>query len=425
MRVRLNAHPRALLPTESVFPSNRHAWDARVGPEWRYSAASVTNAGQSADGVDARRVSADASDGYFIASCPLDASTATHIDVDIDVLDADPVSTISALTVELGDTSGLTARLTFVLTTLVRYPSVSGRRTIRVPLSSASTTGTPDLAALTHVRVVLTAQASQTSDVLVYGVRLVERTRGTIHICFDDALVSQYANAFPIMQAYGLTGTVGVITDYVGGAVTSLPYAATCMTWAQLHEMEDAGFAIASHTHTHPVLAGKTTEFLQDQLGSAHDALVAQGFHLGAKGLICPFGSWDNTVASVARDYHLWVRSEGSGIQVFPTRHPSYGGHRSPLITDTVASLTDDVDTVIAGGGLMVFAFHEVLASGSGDYDYETTTADFEAFCAYVRGKVDDGVLDCLNWYELMGFRNRSAPLVCSTPGGPALALLP
>lgn len=60
---------------------------------------------------------------------------------------------------------------------------------------------------------------------------------------FDDAYESVYTIAFPLMQARGLVGVLGVISSYIG----QVGY----MNAAQIQELANAGWEIANHSHQH------------------------------------------------------------------------------------------------------------------------------------------------------------------------------
>jgi peptidoglycan/xylan/chitin deacetylase (PgdA/CDA1 family) len=62
-------------------------------------------------------------------------------------------------------------------------------------------------------------------------------------LTFDDGYDDNYLNAFPILQAWGLTGTFFIITDLVG----SREY----MSWEDLRVMASHGMDIEAHGRTH------------------------------------------------------------------------------------------------------------------------------------------------------------------------------
>jgi peptidoglycan/xylan/chitin deacetylase (PgdA/CDA1 family) len=64
-------------------------------------------------------------------------------------------------------------------------------------------------------------------------------------ITFDDAYLSIYERAFPMLTARGWPFTIFVATDLVGANP------AYYLNWQQLAEMADQGATIANHSHTH------------------------------------------------------------------------------------------------------------------------------------------------------------------------------
>ena len=68
---------------------------------------------------------------------------------------------------------------------------------------------------------------------------------GMVSLVFDDGLSSVYQYAFPVLTRYGLTATVGIIANRVDSGDPDF------MDEKQLHELEGAGWEIASHSLTH------------------------------------------------------------------------------------------------------------------------------------------------------------------------------
>jgi len=85
---------------------------------------------------------------------------------------------------------------------------------------------------------------------------------GSVGLTFDDGYEDNYRVALPILQTYGFTATVFLVTDYVG---TDRPLehdrlagrsaeTSRLVSWSQVREMADLGFRFGSHTCTHPDL---------------------------------------------------------------------------------------------------------------------------------------------------------------------------
>jgi peptidoglycan/xylan/chitin deacetylase (PgdA/CDA1 family) len=73
-------------------------------------------------------------------------------------------------------------------------------------------------------------------------------------IAFDDSLVGVHHHAMPILLELGLPATVFTVSAALGGKPPWWGGAARVMTRDELLEMGTAGFAIGSHTRTHPSL---------------------------------------------------------------------------------------------------------------------------------------------------------------------------
>lgn len=121
----------------------------------------------------------------------------------------------------------------------------------------------------------------------------------SVVLTFDDGYVDNYDNAFPVLQRYGFTGTIFVITDFVDMQRTG--YA----NWEQLAEMHAAGIDIGSHSRDHSNLAGRDVDFLVWQaLGSREMIESRLGF---TPRLFCyPAGQYDDLTLQVIRSADFW-----------------------------------------------------------------------------------------------------------------------
>jgi peptidoglycan/xylan/chitin deacetylase (PgdA/CDA1 family) len=87
-----------------------------------------------------------------------------------------------------------------------------------------------------------------------------------ILITFDDGYEDNYRVAYPILQKYNFTATIFVITDFVG-------HNGRFLTWKQIKEMHNNGFAIQSHTLNHQSLANASDADILAQLIKSREAL--------------------------------------------------------------------------------------------------------------------------------------------------------
>jgi len=79
-------------------------------------------------------------------------------------------------------------------------------------------------------------------------------------LTFDDGYADAFTHAFPLLQAFGLTGTFFVVTEWLDNGQSGY------LTWDQAREMAAAGMSIQSHTRSHPDLTDACD----------HDCLVYQ-----------------------------------------------------------------------------------------------------------------------------------------------------
>ena len=82
-----------------------------------------------------------------------------------------------------------------------------------------------------------------------------------VAITFDDGLESNLRVALPVFADLAMTATVFVVTEWVGTS--------RYCSWAQLRELQRAGWSIQSHTASHPFLSGLGEAALRHELADA------------------------------------------------------------------------------------------------------------------------------------------------------------
>ena len=112
-------------------------------------------------------------------------------------------------------------------------------------------------------------------------------------ITFDDGWANNYANVFPILNKMSMTGTIFVITGFVGKD--------KYMAWNQLREMSKEGISIQSHTVSHRPLPLLNVSEIMQELYQSKKSIEA---HLGlaVDFLSVPHGMISQEVIDVARN---------------------------------------------------------------------------------------------------------------------------
>ena len=124
---------------------------------------------------------------------------------------------------------------------------------------------------------------------------------GILTLSFDDAYRSQYLNALPVMQKYGLVGTLYISTGNVGGTTEDPRWES--MSWAEIGKWREAGWEIGAHTHRHQSLVSLTDVELQAELGYAA-ALIYKNTGVYPVSFASPFGEYDEQMLEFVQ--HLY-----------------------------------------------------------------------------------------------------------------------
>ena len=126
-----------------------------------------------------------------------------------------------------------------------------------------------------------------------------------IVLTFDDSYESLYTFAFPVMEMYGFTGTIFVISDYVGQSNSwdvNLGWLRfQHLSWQQLSELSRAGFAIESHTAGHPDLTRIDAASIHRELDISKKT-IEDKMGQPVQFVSFPFGRYNDTVIQVGRN---------------------------------------------------------------------------------------------------------------------------
>lgn len=124
-----------------------------------------------------------------------------------------------------------------------------------------------------------------------------------VALTFDDAYQDTYMNAFPLLQKFGFTACIFVITGYVGKLnewdYNWLGNKRRHLNWEEIKEMADAGFEFGSHTVNHPDLTRIPRQFVEYELKRSKEILEDK---LGRRVdfLSYPFGRYNRYVQEEA-----------------------------------------------------------------------------------------------------------------------------
>jgi peptidoglycan/xylan/chitin deacetylase (PgdA/CDA1 family) len=91
-------------------------------------------------------------------------------------------------------------------------------------------------------------------------------TRPTMTVTFDDAYLTVYKNALPILEELGIKGFHYLIVDYVNkGSTYRAENPLPAMTWDHVRDWVGRGHGVGSHTFTHAHLEACSDSCLIDE----------------------------------------------------------------------------------------------------------------------------------------------------------------
>lgn len=128
--------------------------------------------------------------------------------------------------------------------------------------------------------------------------------RGAVAITFDDAYVSVFEAALPVLRRLGFPATVFVPTAHIGQRNTWDPPSACPLDIASVEVIRDAssrGFAIESHGHMHIDMASAHLEHARADLARSKE-IIEDTIEVAPRFLAYPYGSSSLEVRDLVRD---------------------------------------------------------------------------------------------------------------------------
>jgi len=153
--------------------------------------------------------------------------------------------------------------------------------------------------------------------------------RKPIVLTFDDSYESLYDNALPVLREFGFSGTIFVVTGYVGnlnhwdvnlGWITFRH-----LSWGQLEAFREASFEIESHTVHHPDLTRVDVSKLESEMADSKKS-IEDKTGVRVRFLSFPFGRYNPRVLDLMqkcgyeRGVGFRVRKQADKSLVFERR---------------------------------------------------------------------------------------------------------
>jgi uncharacterized repeat protein (TIGR02543 family) len=200
-----------------------------------------------------------------------------------------------------------------------------------------------------------------------------------VTLTFDDGYETEYTNALPILQKYGMTSTQFDITDLIG--------ASGYMTAAQLKTLYQDGDEIASHTVTHDNLTQETAAELSTEMTQSKTTLQTDTGE-SVTDFAYPYGLYNANVMKAAQTVYSSARGVESGLNSKDNFNQYDLKVEDIYTTTTTAQVADWVAQAQATNTWLIFVYHGVDADTTSPIDgdiYDVTPTQLTAEVAAIK----------------------------------------
>jgi len=176
------------------------------------------------------------------------------------------------------------------------------------------------------------------------------------------------------------------------------------MNLTQLHELQNAGWDISSHTYNHnDNLDPNKTDYIltlndEAQISELNDSytwLVNNNFQKTAGSIAYPFGSFDDRLINNVKNRYIFGRAtvDGSAQPHFTSDDDSgrYVQRKITVHDDTpLQTIKDQLEDTINAKLLGIILFHSIENSNPNNDDGIYLTSDFQRFSDYIKSRSAD-----------------------------------
>ena len=138
-----------------------------------------------------------------------------------------------------------------------------------------------------------------------YFVSAVNTNNGFVTFWFDDAWLSQYMNAYPILKRYSFPAAIAVPTS----AVETKDY----VNWAQLRVLQNNGWEITNHSDTHDCkMQNWSKNIIENEIKTSSNILWKN--QLTSDIFVTPCGVDGTDLRSISKEHFIGYRTVDPGF---------------------------------------------------------------------------------------------------------------
>lgn len=188
--------------------------------------------------------------------------------------------------------------------------------------------------------------------------------RGAITFRADDGFIEHYNLTYPLLKSYGFPCVEAAVVNYLSAGDPNY------MNVAQLHEMENGGCEIMSHTMTHRDLSTLSGVDLENEFYLSKKFFADNGFKV--KSLALPFGGYNGTVMAVNQQSYYFSSISKVEKGYNPMGAATYDTKVQELQSSSTPTTMTDVNSwiqnTINNKTWLIIFYHKVRPSCSDQY---------------------------------------------------------
>lgn len=251
---------------------------------------------------------------------------------------------------------------------------------VTIDLENPTTsTGSTDLSSITHIQLTIYDNGTPI-NVWFNEIALVPKLPGGVVIVFDDARSGVWSYARPIMEKYGVRGTVAAIASFAGQP--------GYMTVDQMKRLQKYhGWDIICHQYSDLADGLGYDTMTENELRLEVEALQKwmydNGFRRGMHHVTYPFGGFNDASIDILKDYFITGRTIIEGHETNPMADPMRLRTILVINSSTVSAITGHIDKALANGTLLILTFHNIVP-GTPALETEYNASDFEDIIEHI-----------------------------------------
>ena len=152
-------------------------------------------------------------------------------------------------------------------------------------------------------------------------------------LTFDDAVESQYENAFPLLEERDMQAVAAIVPDSLN--------LENRLSIDHLREMRDAGWDISSHPEGTAFSELEDPDAIRQDIEAAHEYLDNRGFADGARHMFVPYHNTNEEVVEITREYHELSSYFGGSPNAVPFTDPMHLSRVNMFDLDAFTAMID------------------------------------------------------------------------------------